>query len=71
MKFVAFPIGLIAMGTASTLIVDAVAGERERHTLETLLASPASDTGIIVGKMAAALPGKPARKRRGRKPRTK
>jgi len=50
-----FPIALIAMGTASTLIVDAVAGERERHTLETLLASPAADIGIIAGKIAAVV----------------
>jgi ABC-2 type transport system permease protein len=50
-----FPMGLIAMGTASTMIVDAVAGERERHTLETLLASPASDIGIIAGKIVAVV----------------
>jgi len=39
----------------SNLIVDAVAGERERHTLETLLASRLSDRAILVGKMAAAV----------------
>jgi len=32
-----------------------VAGERERHTLETLLASPLSDRAIVFGKTAAAI----------------
>jgi ABC-2 type transport system permease protein len=34
-------------------IADAFAGERERHTLETLLASPLSDRAILWGKMGA------------------
>lgn len=34
-------------------IADAFAGERERHTLETLLASPATDRAILLGKMGA------------------
>jgi ABC-2 type transport system permease protein len=34
-------------------IADAFAGERERHTLETLLASPVPDRAILWGKMAA------------------
>jgi ABC-2 type transport system permease protein len=34
-------------------IADAFAGERERHTLETLLAGPLSDGAILRGKMAA------------------
>jgi ABC-2 type transport system permease protein len=37
------------------VVVDAFAGERERHTLETLLASPLSDRGIFVGKYLAAV----------------
>ena len=37
------------------VVVDAFAGERERHTLETLLASPLSDRGILVGKYLAAI----------------
>ena len=37
------------------VVVDAFAGERERHTLETLLASPLSDRGILVGKYLAAV----------------
>lgn len=37
-----------------TLIADAIAGERERHTLETLLASRLSDRAILFGKIGAA-----------------
>lgn len=33
------------------LIADAFAGERERHTLETLLASPLSEVAILFGKV--------------------
>ncbi len=34
-----------------TFIGDAIAGERERHTLETLLASRISDRAILLGKL--------------------
>jgi ABC-2 type transport system permease protein len=34
-----------------TFIGDAIAGERERHTLETLLASRISDRAILLGKV--------------------
>jgi ABC-2 type transport system permease protein len=37
------------------LVADAFAGERERHTLETLLASRLSDQAILFGKMLAAI----------------
>jgi ABC-2 type transport system permease protein len=37
------------------LTVDAFAGERERHTLETLLASRLSDEAILLGKLAASI----------------
>lgn len=37
------------------LIADAFAGERERNTLETLLASRLSDQAILYGKMLAAI----------------
>lgn len=43
-----FPIILVLNYTA-----DSFAGERERHTLETLLASRLSDTAILLGKIAA------------------
>lgn len=46
---------LLTTSMTSTLIADAIAGERERHTLETLLATRLSDTAIIVGKIAAAV----------------
>ncbi|MGE5359827.1 MAG: ABC transporter permease [Bacteroidales bacterium] len=43
-----FPIILVLNYTA-----DAFAGERERHTLETLLASRLDDRAILLGKLAA------------------
>jgi ABC-2 type transport system permease protein len=46
---------LLSSGMVSTLIADAFAGERERHTLETLLASRLSDTSILLGKIFAAI----------------
>jgi ABC-2 type transport system permease protein len=38
-----------------TVIADSFAGERERHTLETLLASRLSDRAILFGKVGAAV----------------
>ncbi len=38
-----------------SVIVDSFAGERERHTLETLLASRLSDRAILFGKFGAAV----------------
>lgn len=46
---------LLSSGMVSTLIADAFAGERERHTLETLLASRLSDRAILLGKVVAAM----------------
>ena len=37
------------------LIADSFAGERERHTLETLLASPLSEVAILFGKIIAVV----------------
>jgi ABC-2 type transport system permease protein len=37
------------------IVSDSFAGERERHTLETLLASRLSDGAILFGKLAAAV----------------
>jgi len=37
------------------IIADAFAGERERHTLETLLASRLTDSSILMGKILAAV----------------
>ena len=53
--FAVFPIGFFAMTSAAAMITDAIAGERERHTLETLLASPVSDSAILLGKIAAVV----------------
>jgi ABC-2 type transport system permease protein len=39
----------------SNVVADTIAGERERHTLETLLASRLSDTAILLGKIASAV----------------
>jgi len=38
-----------------SVIADAFAGERERHTLETLLATRLSDNAILIGKVCAAV----------------
>ena len=45
----------LAATMVSSLIADSVAGERERHTLETLLASRLSDSAILIGKIIAAM----------------
>jgi ABC-2 type transport system permease protein len=49
---------LVVSATAfavSSVICDSVAGERERHTLETLLASRLPDHAIVIGKLLAAV----------------
>lgn len=43
-----------AISTAS-VVADSVAGERERHTLDTLLATRLPDTAIALGKLAGAV----------------
>ncbi len=53
------PMGVILwswvfMSTAAQLAADAVAGERERHTLETLLATRLPDRAILYGKLLSA-----------------
>lgn len=45
----------VAASMVSSLIADSIAGERERHTLETLLATRLSDRDILTGKVAAAV----------------
>ncbi len=45
----------IPMVLVSSVTADSFAGERERHTLETLLASRLSDRAILFGKLAAAV----------------
>jgi len=50
MLYAMFPSAL-----AATFAADAFAGERERHTLPTLLATPVTDAAIFVGKVATAV----------------
>jgi ABC-2 type transport system permease protein len=45
----------VALFMVSSVIADSFAGERERHTLETLLASRLSDRAILLGKVGAAI----------------
>jgi ABC-2 type transport system permease protein len=45
----------LSASMVSSLIADSIAGERERHTLETLLASRLHDSAILVGKVLAAV----------------
>jgi ABC-2 type transport system permease protein len=54
------PLGLLMPTFFSAIVITAViadsfAGERERHTLETLLASRLSDRSILFGKIAACI----------------
>ena len=54
------PIGLVYWGwipflLVSSVVADSFAGERERHTLETLLSTRLSDQAILFGKIASAL----------------
>jgi len=51
----AFGVLFIASFWTTGVIADSFAGERERHTLETLLASRLSNQAILFGKYAAAL----------------
>lgn len=59
-QWVQSPIGLVTVAwlplmMSMGLVADAFAGERERHTLETLLASRLSDQAILYGKMLASI----------------
>lgn len=59
-QFITTPIGVLLAAFTSAMHVagvvpDSFAGERERHTLETLLASRLSDRAILFGKLAALL----------------
>lgn len=54
------PVGLISwcwlpFMMVNNVIADSFAGERERHTLETLLASRLSDLSILLGKVITAI----------------
>jgi ABC-2 type transport system permease protein len=47
--------GWVPSVLVSTLIADSFAGERERHTLDTLLASRLGDFAILFGKIGASV----------------
>ena len=46
---------LITTTFVMSVVADSFAGERERHTLETMLASRLSDRAILLGKVAAVV----------------
>lgn len=46
---------LVPFSLVGTVVADSFAGERERHTLETLLASRMPDHAILFGKLIAAM----------------
>ena len=46
---------IISVFMVLSIVADTFAGERERHTLETLLASRLSDRAILVGKMTTVV----------------
>jgi ABC-2 type transport system permease protein len=45
---------MVPLVLTSGMVADGIAGERERHTLETLIASRLSDRAILFGKVTAA-----------------
>lgn len=53
--FAILPFVVLALLLTSGMVADGIAGERERHTLETLLASRLSDRAILIGKIVAAI----------------
>jgi ABC-2 type transport system permease protein len=48
-------LGMQGFGVTMAFAIDTFMGERERHTLETLLASPLSTRSIVLGKFATVL----------------
>jgi ABC-2 type transport system permease protein len=59
-KWLSDPTGLVTwlwlpLFLVMGVVTDAIAGERERHTLETLLASRLPDRAILIGKIGAAV----------------
>jgi ABC-2 type transport system permease protein len=51
----AFYWGWVPLMLVGSAVADSFAGERERHTLETLLASRLPDSAILLGKILAAV----------------
>jgi ABC-2 type transport system permease protein len=50
-----FLVSFLSMMFVTGVVPDSVAGERERHTLETLLATRLPDQAIVLGKVFAAV----------------
>jgi len=55
MPIMLFAYGFLAGAAAAAPTIEAFAGERERHTLETLLATPLTDRSILLGKFFTAV----------------
>jgi len=53
-QMVGFGLG-VSVFMVLSVVADTIAGERERHTLETLLASRLSDRSILIGKIGAVV----------------
>lgn len=53
-QMVGFGLG-ISVFMVLSVVADSIAGERERHTLETLLASRLSDRSILIGKIGSVV----------------
>lgn len=53
--FTVFYWGWVPLMLVGSAVADSFAGERERHTLETLLASRLPDSAILLGKVLAAV----------------
>jgi ABC-2 type transport system permease protein len=59
-RFITTPLCVILSAITASMYVagmvpDSIAGERERHTLETLLASRLPDSSILIGKISALI----------------
>lgn len=55
--YIAITFAWLPLMLVMAVVADSFAGERERHTLETLLASRLSDASILLGKAGAAVAG--------------
>lgn len=55
MPLMVFAYAFLAGAAAAAPTIEAFAGERERHTLETLLATPLTDRAILLGKYFTAV----------------
>jgi ABC-2 type transport system permease protein len=53
--YIALTFAWLPLMLVMAVVADSIAGERERHTLETLLASRLSDGSILLGKVGAAV----------------